>query len=106
MIAMEIISPNPYFPMVKKHLKPDARSSNQYFIIEFSRPAVSVLAARGTNVRLIRQYRLTVDEYGWAIPSGAVSREETPAEAAARELEEETGYRATSLVPWMNCYAS
>jgi len=34
------------------------------------------------------------------------SLEETPAEAAARELEEESGYRARSLVPWMNCYAS
>ena len=55
---------------------------------------------------LIRQYRPIVNEYVWAIPSGGVGLEETPAEAAARELEEETGFRATSLVPWMNCYAS
>lgn len=67
---------------------------------------MSVLVTRSTNVLLIRQDRPIVDEYVWAIPSGAVSLEETPAEAAARELEEETGYRATLLVPWKNCYAS
>ena len=103
---MEIMSQNPYFSLVKKQLNSYDGSSKQYYIVEFPRPAVGVLVTRGTDVLLIRQYRPIVDEYVWAIPSGAVGPEETPAEAAARELEEETGFRATSLVPWMNCYAS
>ncbi|HKI10658.1 MAG TPA: NUDIX hydrolase [Candidatus Acidoferrum sp.] len=100
------MSQNPYFSVVKKQLNSYDGSSNQYYFVEFPRPAVGVLVTRGTDVLLIRQYRPIVDEYVWAIPSGGVSQEETPAEAAARELEEETGFRATSLVPWMNCYAS
>jgi ADP-ribose pyrophosphatase YjhB (NUDIX family) len=103
---MEIPSQNPYFSVVRKQLNSYDGSSKQYYIIEFPRPAVGVLVTRGTDVLLIRQYRPIVDEYVWAIPSGAVGLEETPAEAAARELEEESGYRARSLVPWMNCYAS
>jgi ADP-ribose pyrophosphatase len=105
-IDMEILSQNPYFSVVKKQLNSYDGLSNQFYIVEFPRPAVGVLVTRGTDVLLIRQYRPIVDEYVWAIPSGGVSLEETPAEAAARELEEETGFRATSLTPWMNCYAS
>jgi ADP-ribose pyrophosphatase len=105
-IDMEILSQNPYFSVVKKQLNSYDGSSNQYYIVEFPHPAVGVLVTRGTEVLLIRQFRPIVNEYVWAIPSGGVSLEETPAEAAARELEEETGFRATSLVPWMNCYAS
>src|SRR5207302_9996509 len=41
-----------------------------------------------------------------AIPSGGVAEGEVVKAAAARELEEETGYRATRLEPLMFCYAS
>lgn len=34
------------------------------------------------------------DRWGWEIPGGPVDEGEEPAEAAARELEETTGYRA------------
>jgi len=81
-------------------------SSKQYYIIGVSAPR----RRRARHARYRRAADTTVpaivDEYVWAIPSGAVGLEETPAEAAARELEEESGYRARSLVPWMNCYAS
>lgn len=33
----------------------------------------------------------------WAILGGAVEKDETPEQAAARELEEETGYKTTTL---------
>jgi len=103
---MEILTENPYFSVVKRELKSHDGASNAYYIVEFVRPAVGVLVTRSTDVLLIRQYRPIVNEYVWAIPSGGTSAEETPAQAAARELEEETGYRAGSLAPWMNCYAS
>jgi 8-oxo-dGTP pyrophosphatase MutT (NUDIX family) len=103
---MEILSQNPYFSIVKKRLRSHDGSTREYYIVDFLRPAVGVLATRGTDVLLIRQYRPIVDEYVWAIPSGGVGVNETLPEAAARELEEETGFRATSLVHWLNCYAS
>jgi 8-oxo-dGTP pyrophosphatase MutT (NUDIX family) len=41
----------------------------------------------------IHQYRVIVDEHVWAIPSGGAEKGESIEAAAAREMEEETGYR-------------
>ena len=41
---------------------------------------------------------LLVDSYQLEVPSGYVEEEETPRQAAARELEEETGYIAKRMV--------
>lgn len=40
---------------------------------------------------LIRQYRYPVDDYLYELPAGLVDGGETPGEAAAREMKEETG---------------
>lgn len=46
---------------------------------------------------LIRQYRYAAGGYLYEIPAGRLDAGETPAECAARELVEETGYRATHI---------
>jgi len=52
-----------------------------------------VVVRRRNEFLFIRQYRFIVDEHVWAIPSGGAEKGESPVEAAAREMEEETGYR-------------
>jgi len=92
---------------VLQHDVTDADDTHRdYYTIAFPRPAVGVVARHGTDILLIRQYRFIVDEYVWAIPSGGVDEEETPVDAARRELEEETGYTAKHMDPLMHCYAS
>jgi len=49
------------------------------------------------NVILVRQFRLPAQEILLEIPAGGVDAGESAEEAAQRELQEETGYRAAQL---------
>lgn len=97
---------NPYFRVLRRDVRVNDGSAREYFTIEFPGPAVGIVATRGDEVLLVRQYRFIVDEFVWAIPSGGTARGEELEAAARRELEEETGYRARSIRPLMRCYAS
>lgn len=58
------------------------------------------------RIVLIRNYRYTVERELWELPAGTREPDETPAETARRELEEETGYRADSVQPLVTFYTS
>lgn len=49
------------------------------------------------RVVLIHQYRYAAGGFVWEVPAGKLDPGEEPETCAARELEEETGYRAGSL---------
>ncbi len=47
------------------------------------------------RIALVHEYRFPVDEYIYSLPSGLIDPGETAGEAAAREMEEETGLSFT-----------
>lgn len=56
-------------------------------------PGAGVVAVnQDRQVLLIWRHRFITDTWGWEIPIGKIEHGETPAEAAAREFEEETGW--------------
>src|SRR5947209_9003869 len=58
----------------------------------------AILAITGDQrIVAVRQYRPAVERYTIELPSGLVDPGESPAEAARRELLEETGYEASSV---------
>jgi 8-oxo-dGTP pyrophosphatase MutT (NUDIX family) len=56
-----------------------------------------VPVTRDGRVVMVRQYRIGADAVTLEIPGGIVDPGESPAEAAARELLEETGHRAERI---------
>jgi 8-oxo-dGTP pyrophosphatase MutT (NUDIX family) len=52
---------------------------------------------RDRQVLLIWRHRFITGAWGWEIPMGKIEGDESPADAAAREFEEETGWRAGPL---------
>jgi len=59
--------------------------------------AAAVLFTSATRIVLLRQYRHAAGLWLWEIPAGKLDPGEGPAECIAREIEEETGYRASSI---------
>ena len=53
----------------------------------------------GPRVVMVRNERVTIDQYLLELPAGGIDQDEKPIEAAARELIEQTGYRAQRLDP-------
>ena len=96
----------PYFSVLRQQVIDSEGKSFDYHSISFRRPAVGIVARRGTDILLLRQYRFLVDEFVWAIPSGGVAEGESLEQAAAREFKEETGYVTGCLKPLLGCYAS
>ncbi|ANY06389.1 NUDIX hydrolase [Pseudonocardia sp. HH130630-07] len=56
-----------------------------------------VLDDAGRNVLLSWRHRFVPSLWNWELPGGLLDADETPAETAAREVEEETGYRPRSV---------
>jgi 8-oxo-dGTP pyrophosphatase MutT (NUDIX family) len=56
-----------------------------------------VLDDAGERVLLMRRHRFIVNRWVWELPGGYVDDGEDPAVAAAREVEEETGWRPRNV---------
>ncbi|MDL4776562.1 MULTISPECIES: NUDIX hydrolase [Thermomonosporaceae] len=71
---------------------PDGRRFDHHLLRV--RPAACVVAIDAGRALLIWRHRFITDRWGWEIPGGRVEEGEEPGPAAARELLEETGFRA------------
>jgi ADP-ribose pyrophosphatase len=77
---------------------PRTRKEYDFFILE-SLPWVNVIPLTSKNeVVLIRQYRHGIRDVTLEIPGGLVENNDTPDQAALRELREETGYSTSKMV--------
>jgi ADP-ribose pyrophosphatase len=77
--------------------KPRGEGRRTVEIVEHAGGAAIVAMPTPGEIILVRQFREAVGESLWELPAGMIERGEDPALTAARELEEETGYRAKRL---------
>jgi ADP-ribose pyrophosphatase len=75
-------------------------------IVRHPGSAVMLAVDGRRRVLLVRQYRLPAGAMLWELPAGRLDPGETPLQAARRELEEETGYRARRWRKLLSFYAS
>lgn len=76
---------------------PDGVHFEQY-VFRMPKAAMTVvLDDVGDNVLMIYRHRFIMDRWTWELPGGYVDPHESPALCAAREVEEETGWRPRSI---------
>jgi ADP-ribose pyrophosphatase len=83
----------------------DGRTSTRE-IIEHSGGAAVVPVLDNKSVIMVRQFRVSIGKEILELPGGRLEPDELPELCARRELEEETGYQATSLVRAACFYSS
>lgn len=72
----------------------------EYHAVRIPNPAaVTVVYEPERGVLLLWRHRVVIDAWGWEVPGGEVNEGESPAEAAARETREETGWEPGPLKP-------
>mgnify|MGYP002762095948 FL=1 len=71
--------------------QPDG-STKRYYWAELP-PATVIVAVTDGELLFVEQYRPTIRETQYELPAGIVERDESFCEAAARELQEEVGFR-------------
>jgi ADP-ribose pyrophosphatase len=76
---------------------PGAATETYYAIEQPGYLAAVALTPEG-RILLVRQYRPAIERFSLELPAGILEESEDPATAMARELLEETGYAAESII--------
>ncbi|MFD9498460.1 NUDIX hydrolase [Streptomyces sp. NPDC060035] len=79
---------------------PDGRHL-EHFLIRLRPVAAATVVNEANEVLLLWRHRFITDSWGWELAAGVVEDGEDIAAGAAREMEEETGWRPGELRPLM-----
>jgi 8-oxo-dGDP phosphatase len=77
---------------------PDGVTFEQY-VLRMPKAAIMVVLDGLGNVLMMWRHRFIIDRWVWELPGGYLDPGEDPAITAAREVEEETGWRPRDIRP-------
>lgn len=77
---------------------PDGVKFEQY-VMRMPKAAMMVVLNDRNQVLMMWRHRFIIDRWVWELPGGYVDPNEDPAVTAAREVEEETGWRPRNVRP-------
>lgn len=71
----------------------------EYHVVRLRHLAVAAVVNDRQEVLMMWRHRFITDSWAWELPMGLVEEGESPEEAAAREVLEETGWRPGPIKP-------
>ncbi|GAB4412455.1 MAG: NUDIX hydrolase [Bacteroidia bacterium] len=105
-LASEIKYDNPWIRVTEHQVIHPNGQPGIYGVVGFKGRAVGVVPYEDGHIWMVGQYRYPLEQYSWEIPEGGSSPDEDTADTARRELREETGLTAGSLVSLFEMHLS
>jgi 8-oxo-dGTP pyrophosphatase MutT (NUDIX family) len=102
-----IVFDNPWITVFEDRVVNPGGGRNDYGHVHFKNRAVAIVPLdEEGNTWLVGQDRYTLGVFSWELPMGGAPLEESPLEAAKRELKEETGLTAGKWTELMQLHTS
>lgn len=99
-LGQHCVFENPWIRVEHHDVTQPDGSAGEYGIVSYKNRAIGVLpVSEEGDVWLVGQHRYPFDKYSWELPEGGGPKNQTPLDAAMRELKEETGLTARSWSP-------
>ncbi len=106
-LSKQVVYDNPWIQVSHEEVQRPNGTDGIYGLVHFKGRALGVVAIDEEGYTwLVRQSRYACDEVTYEIPEGGGPFEETPLEAAKRELQEETGLHARDWEPLLTLRTS
>jgi ADP-ribose pyrophosphatase len=90
-LSSEDVSPSKWFPIVKDQVELSNGKTLEYFRSLLEPAAMVVAVTKERELIFVRQYKHGVREVCLEFPAGRVEHDQSPLQAAVKELAEETG---------------
>jgi ADP-ribose pyrophosphatase len=96
-LSKEYISENPVLKVRKDVVELDNKKTQERTVIEVLPGSMIFALTEKNEVLLVKNYCHARDSFELELPAGYIDKNETPEQAAKRELMEETGYEAEDI---------
>jgi 8-oxo-dGTP pyrophosphatase MutT (NUDIX family) len=92
-----IVYDNPWVRLTLLDIEAPDGHRFEHHVVRLQRVAIAAVLNDADEVLMLWRHRFVDDSWGWELPGGIVDGNEDGAMAAAREVEEETGWRPGPL---------
>jgi 8-oxo-dGTP pyrophosphatase MutT (NUDIX family) len=92
-----VLYDNPWVRLTLADIEPPDGHRFEHHVVRLQRVAIAAVLNDGDEVLMLWRHRFVDNSWGWELPGGIIDGDEDGAVAAAREVEEETGWRPGPL---------
>jgi len=92
-----VIYDNPWVRLALADIEPPDGHRFEHHVVRLFPVAIALVINDQDEVLMLWRHRFVADAWGWELPGGIINADEDGTACAAREAEEETGWRPISL---------